>query len=138
MPRALSPLLSVGRKASLGLVDIGAGEFAAKAAKLIQFLDAERKAKPSTEKVGDVVSPHVPRNTQRSIPSDQEVGGLCGPLSQSLHLLDFTASISKIRVAVPTKPNPVGTENHTGFLGSLMSPPARILWISQLSEEGLQ
>lgn len=57
MPRALSPLLSVGRKASLGLVDIGAGEFAAKAAKLIQFLDAEQKAKPSTEKVGDVVSP---------------------------------------------------------------------------------
>ena len=59
MPRALSPLLSVGRKASLGLVDTGAGEFAAKAAKLIQLLDAERKAKPSTEKVSDAVSPYV-------------------------------------------------------------------------------
>ena len=48
--------------------------------------------------------------TQRSFPSGQEVGGLCGPLSQSLHPLDFTTSISKIWVAIPTKPNPMGTE----------------------------
>lgn len=59
-------LHSLEKKVPLSLVDIGDGEFALKAAKLTQLLEAQDKAKPLTEKVCHAVSPYMPSDvTQR-------------------------------------------------------------------------